>query len=199
MQDSLNPPGDPVSEPHPPTDAAATGSEAHPHQADSVADGIDHRLDPRYVVLQRLTGWLRVAIQSLLWGAATFTILALLDLPSPSIRIPIIIWALATVALALLSQRWPGVAYRHASYRVDERGLEIRRGVLWRRVITVPRSRVQHTDVSQGPIERRFGLGVLAVHTAGTEHAMVRLPGLEHGRALRIREHLLPRREHDVV
>jgi hypothetical protein len=28
---------------------------------------------------------------------------------------------------------------------------------------------------------------------------MVRLPGLEHGRALRIREHLLPRREHDVV
>jgi membrane protein YdbS with pleckstrin-like domain len=82
---------------------------------------------------------------------------------------------------------------------VDDRTIEIRRGVYWRAVITVPRSRVQHTDVSQGPLERSFGLGTLVIYTAGTEHAKVSLSGLEHTRALRIREHLLPTEGGDAV
>ena len=44
----------------------------------------------------------------------------------------------------------------------------------------VPRSRVQHTDVSQGPLERNHGLGTLVVYTAGTDHAKVELGGLDH-------------------
>jgi membrane protein YdbS with pleckstrin-like domain len=59
---------------------------------------------------------------------------------------------------------------------VDARGLEIRRGVFWRSVVNVPRSRVQHTDVSQGPLERSYGLGTLIVYTAGTDHAQVNSP-----------------------
>ena len=41
------------------------------------------------------------------------------------------------------------------------------------------------------PIERSFGLGTLVIFTAGTEHARVQLHGLDHGVALRIRDHLL--------
>ena len=74
---------------------------------------------------------------------------------------------------------------------VSDRSLQIRRGVFWRERITVPRNRIQHTDVSQGPLERQFGLATLLVHTAGTEFARVSLPGLENGRALAIRDHLM--------
>ena len=74
---------------------------------------------------------------------------------------------------------------------MDDEGIEIKQGVVWRRIINVPRSRMQHTDVSQGPIERSFGLGTLVIFTAGTEHARVQLHGLDHGLALRIRDHLL--------
>ncbi len=63
----------------------------------------------------------------------------------------------------------------------------------------MPRSRVQHTDVSQGPLERSHGLGTLVIYTAGTEHARVELGGLDHGTALLIRDHLLPREENDAV
>jgi membrane protein YdbS with pleckstrin-like domain len=108
-------------------------------------------------------------------------------------------WVVANTAFALHLQRWPAIAYRHTSYRVDERGLEIRRGVFWRAVVNVPRSRVQHTDVSQGPLERRYGLGTLVVYTAGTEHAKVTLPGLDHGDAMQIRELLMPERGSDAV
>ncbi|HQX83726.1 MAG TPA: PH domain-containing protein, partial [Vicinamibacterales bacterium] len=77
--------------------------------------------------------------------------------------------------------------------------LEIRRGVIWRRVVNVPQTRVQHTDVSQGPIERSHGLSTLIVHTAGTEHAQVALPGLSREDALALRDQLLPRDGRDAV
>jgi hypothetical protein len=58
---------------------------------------------------------------------------------------------------------------------------------------------VQHIDVSQGPLQRRYGLGTLAIYTAGTEHSQVILPGLEHGTALSVRNHLLPGEADDAV
>ena len=84
-------------------------------------------------------------------------------------------------------------------YGIDERGLEIRRGVIWKRVVNVPRSRVQHTDVSQGPLERRYGLGTLVIYTAGTEYARITLAGLEHAVALALRENLMPEAGTDAV
>ncbi len=94
------------------------------------------------------------------------------------------LWLVLALLAAWHAYRWPPRAYRHTSYRIDEQGIEIRKGVYWRVVINVPRSRVQHIDVSQGPIERRYGLGTLVIYTAGTDHAKVELDGLEHGRAL---------------
>ena len=44
-----------------------------------------------------------------------------------------------------------------------------------------------------------YGLGTLVIYTAGTEHARVHLPGLDHRVALRIRDHLLARMADDVV
>ena len=111
----------------------------------------------------------------------------------------LLLWAAASLALAAFSQRWPAIEHRHASYLVDERGIEIRKGVYWRRVTHVPRSRIQHTDVAQGPLERSHGLGTLVVHTAGTDHARVELAGLDHAVAVAIRDHLLPRSDDDAV
>jgi uncharacterized protein len=166
---------------------------------DRVADGVGHPLDPRYITLRRRSGWIRAGVQSLMLLAVVGAALTLGPLPIGSLWMLLVIWGVASTGLMWLSQAWPKIAYRHASYRVDADGIEIRRGVIWRVVMNVPRSRVQHTDVSQGPWERSLALGTLAIYTAGTHHAMVALPGLAHERALRIREHLLPRSAHDVV
>lgn len=109
------------------------------------------------------------------------------------------VWLTGTAALAWLAHRWPAIEYRHTAYRVDALGMEIRAGVFWRSVTNVPRARVQHTDVAQGPFERRHGLGRLVIYTAGTEHSRVELPGLEYGVALQIRDQLLPREGGDAV
>ena len=164
-----------------------------------VADGVARQLDPRVIVLQRITGSISIGV--LAAGSFVFFVIRALSerTSRPLFFLQFAVW-LGLMLLALWhALRWPARAYEHTSYRVDDQGIEIRRGVYWRVVINVPRSRVQHIDVSQGPIERRYGLGTLVIYTAGTEHAKVELEGLEHGRALQIREHLLPSGASDAV
>jgi hypothetical protein len=164
----------------------------------SIADGVDHQLDPRIIPLARLRNGITAAVLTLmafvgmlmLWVASERWAAGLLLVP---------LWMALSGGVAWHLRRWPAIAYQYASYRVEERGIEIRRGVCWRSITNVPRSRVQHTDVSQGPLERRFGLGTLVIHTAGTAHSRVTLAGLEHGTAQRIRAHLLPGTEADAV
>jgi membrane protein YdbS with pleckstrin-like domain len=166
--------------------------------APAVADGTDRQLDPRWIPFQRTTGWITAAILAAasfvgamaLWAASGMLALGLLILP---------MWATVVVLLAWHLWRWPAIAYRFTSYRIDDLGMEIREGVFWRTIVNVPRSRVQHTDVSQGPLERRFGLATLVVYTAGTAHSRVSLGGLAYDVARDIRAHLQPGGDSDAV
>ncbi|HYN10721.1 MAG TPA: PH domain-containing protein [Vicinamibacterales bacterium] len=166
----------------------------------SIADGVERRLDPRVVDLERTIGWIVTAVVSAgLFFAGVITLIAARSMPGWAMAAVVIVWLAVTALLAWWLQRWPTIYYRYASYVVDAEGIEIRLGVVWRTVTNVPRSRVQHTDVSQGPLERRFGLGTLLIHTAGTDAAVVVLHGLAHETALAIRDHLLPRGGADAV
>ena len=104
-----------------------------------------------------------------------------------------LIWTLLAALMLWATSAYPNAAYRHAGIALGELGLEYRRGVWWRKTTIIPRSRVQHTDVSQGPVMRRLGLGKLVIHTAGTRNAVVEIPGLALDEAERIRDRLLDR------
>lgn len=157
-------------------------------------------LDPRYVPQQRMVGRL-VAL-----GVVAVSLLALLivfvaadDLAAWGRAALALAWLTFAGALVWHAEAWPAREYAHARYRLDEDGLHIRRGVWWRSATHVPRSRIQHTDVSQGPMERSYGLGTLVVYTAGTSHARVALPGLAHDVALALRDELRVTRTDDSV
>lgn len=102
--------------------------------------------------------------------------------------------ALAIVLLALaarLAWRLGERGFRAVRYRLDEEGIEIHRGIWWRRELRVLRSRVQHTDLQRGPLDRRLGLADLELHTAGSKNATVKLEGLDVERAVALRDALL--------
>ena len=164
-----------------------------------IADSLEHSLDPRAVTVARLTGAVWVSVLALL--ALVGVVLALFVGSPGTIRGLLVVggWLLFAGGLMSLTYIWPGVRHRHASYRVDERGIRIRRGVWWRSTTSIPRSRVQHTDVSQGPIERSFGLATLIIHTAGTQQASVSLGGLAYGTAQEIRNYLIEGEPDDAV
>lgn len=171
---------------------------AEPERAAAPPEG-DQQLDPRAIILQKTVAAIVSAVVAA--GSGVFAIVALADdgVSLFSAVVTLTLWLVGNGLLAWHGQRWQAIDYRHTRYRVDDQGIEIRRGVFWREVVNVPRSRVQHTDVSQGPLERKYGLGTLAVYTAGTDHAKVTLSGLDHGVALGIREQLMPERGTDAV
>ncbi|MET0534014.1 MAG: PH domain-containing protein [Steroidobacter sp.] len=119
-----------------------------------------------------------------------FTVLAtVFSLPVPALfPFPPILVLIVGVGLVWL---WPRIAYDHLRYGVDETGIAIESGVLWRSRIALPRVRIQHTDVSQGPLERRYGIGTLKFYTAGSRHTRIELSGLNHDDAIALRDALL--------
>ena len=167
--------------------------------SDDVADGVERRLDPRQISHQQRVGWVTAAFGSGIAFIVAIAVWVSSGLSLTGLAAAGGAWVAFSGLLAWRAQAWPAIAYRHASYKVDAQGIEIRRGVFWRTITSIPRSRVQHTDVSQGPLQRTHELGTLVVYTAGTDHARVDLPGLAHARALRIREHLLLKGEADAI
>lgn len=106
-------------------------------------------------------------------------------------RIVIGVGFLPVASFVWMAIRWPRLAYENYSWRLNEIGLQVRRGVFWKHQLSIPVARVQHADVSQGPLERRYGLGKLTIHTAGTQHASVPLPSFTHATAIELRDKLV--------
>lgn len=73
--------------------------------------------------------------------------------------------------------------YRRWRYEVRIDALYLDRGVVTRVKTVVPHVRIQHVDVSRGPVERALGLSSVVVYTAGSRGADVTIPGLPPERA----------------
>jgi len=93
--------------------------------------------------------------------------------------------------LGLAVGAWYGrKVYRSTFWQLDADGFALRRGRLWQRETRVPASRVQHLDLRHGPLERRWRLATLVVHTAGSRFSTVTVTGLDADDAERLRDRL---------
>jgi membrane protein YdbS with pleckstrin-like domain len=101
------------------------------------------------------------------------------------------IFGVPTLLLFALGWWYGGERWRRSGVALDERGIAIRRGVWFQTETFVPRSRIQHTDINRGPIDRLLGLASLKLYTAGTRLASVQVEGLGHERATELRDALV--------
>ena len=105
------------------------------------------------------------------------------DLPLP--------WGVASVVAAGAIGGWSALysilRYRSWGYVLRDEDLVIQSGVWWKVRRCIPRSRVQHVDISSGPLDRAFGLVEVHLFTAGSVGAVAEIPGLspEAGEELR--------------
>ncbi|MZD09897.1 PH domain-containing protein [Streptomyces sp. SID5785] len=99
--------------------------------------------------------------------------------------------AFALLPLATAAWGWPMLGRNWRSWRYAERAddLLISRGVLWREETIVPYGRMQLVEVTSGPLERRFGLASLQLHTAAAASDAT-IPGLVPAEAERLRDRL---------
>jgi membrane protein YdbS with pleckstrin-like domain len=131
-------------------------------------------------------------------AASVFVIVATVA-SSPAAIVVWIGWTLLLAAVAAYVWKYPPARHRHLRYRIDDVGITIRDGVFWRTWSALPRVRIQHTDVSQGPLQRRYGVAELKLYTAGSRFTRIDLPGLEHAVALALRDELQRHANDDAV
>ncbi len=101
-------------------------------------------------------------------------------------------WLPAAAALVLMVT---GVLFaflrtRTIGYLQREDDLLVRRGMLFRRFVAVPYGRMQIVDITQGPIERMFGLKTLKFVTAAASSAIT-IPGMPGDTAEQLRDRLV--------
>ena len=138
-----------------------------------VEPGYRHVLRARLLLL-----WLPLVI-----GALVFDNVALAETPFYGV-LSIAVVTVAALVVALAPQR----IYRRLRYGLTERLFQVVRGWLFHTDTIVPFVRVQHLDVTRGPLDKMFGTATLIVHTAGTRNSIVTVPGLGPDRAAEIRD-----------
>lgn len=119
-----------------------------------------------------------LAMSSVLLAIVAPSLAGILLLISAPVLFFVVVWWLPKVRW----QRW--------RWRLGEEAFHLRFGVLIRRSEHVPYFRIQHIEVTSGPIERWLGLNTLSVTTASASGAAV-LPGVARADAPALRQALL--------
>jgi membrane protein YdbS with pleckstrin-like domain len=142
------------------------------------------RTSPRLASARRLT--------------LTAQMLVLIAIPIVLVAVGVPAWVLLAEPLLLLVAAWAwwlvGRQVAAIGYAEREDDLLVRRGILIRGLVVVPYGRMQYVDVQAGPIDRRFRIARVQLHTAspGTDAS---IPGLAPEEAARLRDRLARRGE----
>lgn len=146
----------------------------------SLEDGALRHVEPGYRNLIRL----RLAMTWLLPVVGALVLDQALDSNPVRGLASTLVPLLAILSVVLVPDR----LYRRLRYRLTDTLLQVVRGWLVHVDTIVPLVRVQHIDVTRGPLDKLFGTATLVVHTAGTHNSVVTLPGLSPDNAASIRD-----------
>jgi len=103
-----------------------------------------------------------------------------------------VIWfVLGASILWLISLILVLLGFKKKSYALRERDLVYNEGLIWHSSTVIPFNRVQHCEISQGPIERLFKLAELKIFTAGGSSSDMSVPGLDPATANRLKEFII--------
>lgn len=139
----------------------------------------------------------RVCVAVVLVAACVVLIaLALALVAAPPLRLfvlgPAGLIVLPGVLLLFSFMAW--FAYKSAKrigYAVREHDLIVQSGIFWRKQTIQPITRIQHVEITRGPLDKRFGLANLRLFSAGTGHLTFEIPGLAVDLAERIKGFIL--------
>lgn len=80
-------------------------------------------------------------------------------------------------------------------YAIRDHDIIVQSGVFWKQEVIQPLKRVQHVEVTRGPLDKRFGLANVKLFSAGTSLSTFRIPGIDFDLAEQIRQYVLDYQE----
>ncbi|MFS0853013.1 PH domain-containing protein [Microbacterium sp. 179-I 3D4 NHS] len=150
------------------------------HDARLELDGTWHQISPRYAVSQLLQNGIVLAI------VVVAALVLGFGLEQHWVWIPAGVIIVLTVATMVILPRQA----RAIGYMLRADDIVFRKGILWQRMIAVPYGRMQLVDITQGPVDRGFGISQLKMVTAAATTG-VQIPGLTQAAAEALRDTLI--------
>lgn len=78
--------------------------------------------------------------------------------------------------------------YSKKGLALREHDITYREGVFFQKLLTIPFNRIQHSEISRGPLERKFRLSSLKIFTAGGSTSDLSISGLDPDRAKELKD-----------
>ncbi len=78
--------------------------------------------------------------------------------------------------------------FRIKGYAIREKDITYKSGLIFFHMTSIPFNRIQHCEVSQGPLARLFDLASVKVYTAGGSSSDLSISGLTKERAQKLRD-----------
>jgi len=95
------------------------------------------------------------------------------------------------VFLALISAVYGFYFAKSCGYYKGEFDLLYKEGLWWKKQTALSFSRIQHIDISHGPLERRYNMATIKFFTAGGVASDLKIPGLPNELAESLRTEIL--------
>ncbi len=130
--------------------------------------------------------WMRITS----WSIFLFVVLGFLVIIS--FKTETAIWKLSApwlgflILVIILEMR----GFKIKGYAIRQNDISYKSGLIFFSMTSVPFNRIQHVEVSQGPIGRLFDLATVKVYTAGGSTSDLRIGGLIKEEAHRLRDHI---------
>jgi len=96
-------------------------------------------------------------------GLILWVVLLLTEVDKLIFSFCVVGWLILTIPILL----WIPAFYRSLEYVVDNDSVKMKKGVFWRKRVTVPYTKITNVDVTQGPVQRMLNIGTIHVQTAG--------------------------------
>lgn len=113
----------------------------------------------------------------------------------PKLSIALVIGSAVIVFIGLWITVYHYFADPLKSYALREHDLSYSSGLIFRKFVTQPITRIQHIELSRGPIERKIGLATLQVFSAGGVMHTFEIPGLPLAEAQKLRQFILQHKD----
>ncbi|NQX91168.1 MAG: PH domain-containing protein [Flavobacteriales bacterium] len=96
------------------------------------------------------------------------------------------IWLVLLVLIFGLERK----RFAKMGYVLRSKDVTYKRGLIFHKIVTLPFNRIQHTEISQGPIEKKFNLSTLKIFTAGGSGSDLSISGLDPETAQKMKEYI---------
>ena len=147
-------------------------------------DGQWQRVSPKLATVRRIA-LIPVPVVLALLAA----VVAVVSPDAAGLRVVLAAIAILAFGVAAWLWRWSRRNADSWGYLEAEDDLLVTGGVWFRRLVAVPYGRMQFVDVQAGPLDQRFGIASVTLHTASSETAAT-IPGLPAAEAARLRDRL---------